>query len=121
MYNENDIVRVKSIQKKLNSIFTIVERHNGIVKALSDEIEAQPAILMLLIAIAEQFAKLQKNNSNVLNSFEASDLKGIASVRNFIAHDYDGIQLAIIESTIRHKLPQTLQIIENILNTAEQN
>ena len=121
MYSEDDIIRVKSICKKISSIFTIVKRHNGIVKALSDEIEAQPAILMLLIAMAEQFAKLQKNNSKILDSFETSDLKGIASVRNFIAHDYDGIQLAIIESIIRHKLPQTLQIIENILETTEQN
>jgi len=115
MYKPDDLIRVKSIHKKLSSIFTIVQRHQGIVEALSDEVEAQPAILMLFIAIAEQFTKLQSSNSNVLKNFQESDLKGIASVRNFIAHDYDGIQLAIIESTIRHKLPQTLQIINTIL------
>jgi len=115
MYNEDEIVKIKSIQKKLNSIFTIVKRHNGIVKALSDDIEAQPAILMLLIAIAEQFTKLKNNNSILLSNFEESDLKGIASVRNFIAHDYDGVQLAIIESTIRYKLPEILKIIDAIL------
>ena len=115
MYKDDDLIRVKSIQKKLSSIFIIVERHKGIVEALSDDIEAQPAILMLFIAIAEQFTKLQNANSPVLKNFLESDLKGIASVRNFIAHDYDGIQLAIIESTIRHKLPQTLEIINTIL------
>ncbi|PHS57630.1 MAG: hypothetical protein COB17_05290 [Sulfurimonas sp.] len=119
MYNEDDIVRLKSIHKKLNSIFTIVQRHDGIVKALSDEIEAQPAILMLLIAIAKQFKKLQKNNSNILKNFQESDLKGIASVRNFIAHDYDGVQLAIIESTIRYKLPETLEIVKKLLLDVE--
>ena len=114
MYNEDELVRVKSIQKKLNSIFEVIDRHDGIVKALSDEVEAQPAILMLLIATAEQFNKLQNINSTLLNSFEDADLKGISSVRNFIAHDYDGVQLAIIESTIRHKLPNILEIINNI-------
>jgi uncharacterized protein with HEPN domain len=115
MYKQDDLVRIKSIHKKISSIFTIVQRHNGIVKALSDDIEAQPAILMLFIAIAEQFTKLQNNNSMTLKNFKDSDLKGIASVRNFIAHDYDGVQLAIIESTIRHKLPQILEILNNIL------
>ncbi len=115
MYSPDDLIRVKSIHKKVSSIFTIVQRHNGIVEALSDEIEAQPAILMLFIAIAEQFTKLQKSNSAVLKNFASSDLKGIASVRNFIAHNYDGVQLAIIESTIRNKLPQTLEIINKIL------
>ena len=34
MYNEHDIVKLKSIQTKLNTITTIVQRHSGIVKAL---------------------------------------------------------------------------------------
>ena len=57
MYNENELVRIKSIHKKLTSINIIIERHGGIVKALEDEIEGQPAILMLLVAITEQFKK----------------------------------------------------------------
>ncbi|MEA2100680.1 MAG: HepT-like ribonuclease domain-containing protein [Campylobacterota bacterium] len=115
MYKEDELVKIKSIQKKLNSIFTIAQRHGGINKALEDEIEGQPAILMLLIAIAEQFNKLQKNNSILLDTFEDKDLKGIASVRNFIAHDYDGIRLSIISDTIRYKLPIILELINNIL------
>ena len=114
MYNENDIIKLKSIHTKINTIYTIIERHDGIVKAL-DDIEGQPAILMLLIAIAEQFNKLQKNQSIILNNFDEKDLKGIASVRNFIAHDYDGVRLGIIEDTLRYKLPHTLDIVNNIL------
>jgi hypothetical protein len=48
MYNENELARMQSIHKKLTSISTIIERHDGIVKALKDEDEGQPAILMLL-------------------------------------------------------------------------
>ena len=119
MYSEDELIRIKSVQKKLNAIYEIVDRHGGIVKALSDEVEAQPAILMLLIAIAEQFKKLQNIDSDILKNFENTDLKGIASVRNFIAHDYDGVQLAIIESTIRHKLPNILEIINDLLNNGQ--
>lgn len=41
MSSTEDIIRLKSIQKKLNAISIIVDRHNGIVKTLEDEIEAQ--------------------------------------------------------------------------------
>jgi len=39
MYNENELVRIQSIHKKLTSISTITKRHGGIVKALEDEDE----------------------------------------------------------------------------------
>ena len=41
-----------------------------------------------------------------LEYFEADDLKGIYDVRNYIAHDYEGVNLAIIEWIIRHILPK---------------
>jgi len=114
MYNENDLVRLKSVNKKINTIYTIIQRHNGIIKALND-IEGQPAILMLLIAISEQFSKLQKSNSKILNAFDEQDLKGITSVRNFIAHDYDGVRLGIIEDILRYKLPVILKVVDDVL------
>lgn len=117
MYNENDIIKLKSIHTKINAIYTIIERHGGIIKALND-IEGQPAILMLLIAIAEQFNKLQKFQSPILDNFENNELKGIASVRNFIAHDYDGVSLGIIEDILRYKLPKTLDVVNQILEDA---
>ena len=39
----------------------------------------------------------------------------MASIRNFIAHDYDGINLSIIEDVIRYKLEPVIQTINNIL------
>lgn len=115
MYNEDDIQRIKSINKKLHSIFTIINRHGSIIKALEDEDEGQPAILMLLVASAEQFNKLYKKDSNILEIFDEIDLKGIISIRNFIAHDYDGINLSIIENALRYGIPELLQITEDIL------
>jgi len=115
MYSEIEILKLKSIHEKLDTIYMIVERHGGIVKALEDK-EGQPAILMLLIATAEQFNKLNKNNSTILNQFDKLDIKGIISIRNFIAHDYDGVNLAIVENSLRYGIPEILAIVKEILN-----
>ena len=116
MFKEEEIVRLKSIDKKMDDIFDIIKRHNGITKTLKD-IEGQPAILMLLVAISEQFSKLYKNNSDILNSFDEIDIKGIVNIRNFIAHDYDGVNLFIIEESLRLDLPKIHKIIKDILKS----
>ena len=115
MYNSDELVRIISINKKLESIYTIIHRHGNITKALGDEVEGQPAILMLLTASAEQFSKLKKIDAMVLNEFDKLDIKGIISVRNFIAHDYDGISLSMIENDLRYNIPKILEITNSIL------
>jgi uncharacterized protein with HEPN domain len=114
MYDANELVRLTSIKQKIEDIYTIVERHGGIFSALND-IEGQPAILMLIVAISEQFSKLHKQQSALLDNFEEDDIKGVISVRNYIAHDYDGINLSIIESDLRENMPKLLETIKEIL------
>ena len=70
---------------------------------------------MLLIASAEQFNKLNKKESTILENFDELDIKGIIGIRNFIAHDYDGINLSIIEDSLRHGIPEILTICEKLL------
>jgi len=43
------------------------------------------------------------------------DVKGAIDTRNFIAHDYEGINLPIIEYIIRVRLPILKSEIENII------
>jgi uncharacterized protein with HEPN domain len=116
MFNEDEIVRLKSVAKKLSDIYFIIDRHGGIVKALED-MEGQPAILMLIVAISEQFDKLKKQSSKILDTFDEVDIKGIVWVRNYIAHDYDGINLAIVETDLRENMPRIKKIVEEILCT----
>ncbi len=113
MFSEEDMVRVKSIDKKLNDIYKIIDRHGSIVKALAD-LEGQPAILMLLIAISEQFSKLYKSKSKILDKFNKDDIKGIVDIRNFIAHDYDGVSLSIVEDSLRIDIPRIHKIIKEL-------
>jgi len=93
MYNNDDIDRLKVLFTKINFILDICE--DSIVNALEDEKTTRPAIMMHLTSIAEQFSKIKDNN--ILNKFDESDVKGAIDTRNFIAHDYEGINLLIIE------------------------
>ena len=70
---------------------------------------------MLLVASAEQFSKLYKNDSNILEKFDALDIKGIISVRNFIAHDYDGINYMIVWETVTKEIPPLEEKMETLL------
>lgn len=72
---------------------------------------------MLLVAISEQFTKLSQNRSKILNEFLKEDIKGLISVRNYIAHDYDGVNLAIIENDLRENMPNILGKIIEILES----
>lgn len=101
MYKSDDIDRVKLILVKIDYILEICEV--GIVKALEDEITTRPAIMMHLTSIAEQFSKIK--GSDILSNFDEDDVKGAIDTRNFIAHDYEGINLPIIEFIIRERLP----------------
>ncbi len=101
MYNSDDIDRVKVILIKIDYILDICTI--GIVKALEDKKTTRPAIMMHLTSIAEQFSKIK--SSNILSNFNDEDVKGAIDTRNFIAHDYEGINLPIIEFIIRERLP----------------
>ena len=103
--SKQSISKIYLILEKIEYIEQIVQNAGGIVKALEDEITVRPAILMHLSTIAEQFNKLKKSHSEeILKHFDKDDLKGLYDVRTYIAHDYEGVNLAIIEWIIRYGL-----------------
>lgn len=112
MYNLRDLQRLNTVLEKITYIETIVTKYAGTSLALQDNEIAKPAILMHLIAMSEQFLKLK--DPKLVEVF-SSAIKGSISIRNFIAHDYDGVNLSIIESTIREILPHLKKAIEAIL------
>lgn len=109
--------RIKIILVKLENINSILnEFDNKITLALKDEIKSKPAILMHLVSIAEQIRKLKDDNEfETLEYFDKEDLKGLNDVRNFIAHDYEGIDMFIIENAIRYGLPNLQKAVNKIL------
>jgi uncharacterized protein YutE (UPF0331/DUF86 family) len=88
MYNQKALTRVENIQKKINYI----------------------------VSIAEQFDKLLHNGElEILSNFEKQDIKGSYDLRNYIAHDYEGVDLYIVENIIETRLPIILNRVNKIL------
>ncbi|MEW6551895.1 MAG: hypothetical protein AB1389_07190 [Campylobacterota bacterium] len=62
-----DIRRITNIIEKITHIQNIITGFdNKISKALEDREVYRPAILMHLVAMAEQFDKLKKENSDIM-------------------------------------------------------
>lgn len=68
---------------------------------------------MHLASIAEQFSKIK--DKSLLANFNDENVKGAINTRNFIAHDYEGVNLPIIEFIIRDTLPTLKNEITSIL------
>ena len=108
--------RLETIATKMRYIEEIVAEYGTITKALSDEKKGAAAVLMHLTAIAEQFDKLSKEGEfALLSQFNKEDIKGLHAVRNFIVHDYEGINVAIMERILREKLPMMYRTVEALI------
>ena len=84
--------KAEFIIEMISNIETVVTKHNGIVNALND-IEGQLAIL---------------KNYDLLE-----DKKGAYYTRNYIIHDYEGVNLAYIERIVRDFLPELKKNVKN--------
>ncbi len=109
--------RLETILKKIVFIEGIIVDSGNITKALEDEKSARPAILMHFTSIAEQFNKLAKDGEfEILQEFDKRDLKGAYDMRNYIVHDYEGLNLSVLDMVIRDKLPIIKSTLELILD-----
>lgn len=106
--------RLAIVLNKIHSIEILIDEFEGKISlALEDEVKTKPAILMHMIAIAEQINKLKNDNEfEILEKFSKDDLKGLSDVRNFIAHDYEGVDMYIIETAVRFGLPSLKKSIK---------
>ena len=108
--------RLEVILKKIIFIEEIIEENGNITKALADEKNARAAMMMHFTSIAEQFNKLAKDGEfEMLQEFDKRDLKGAYDMRNYIVHDYEGLNLSVLDMVIRDKLPIMKKTIENLL------
>ncbi|MDY0121092.1 MAG: DUF86 domain-containing protein [Sulfurimonas sp.] len=115
--SKESISKIYLILEKIDYIEQIVQKSGSITLALEDFIASRPAILMHLTAIAEQFNKLkQAHADDILSAFDGGDIKGMYDVRTYIAHDYEGVNLAIVEWIIRNGLPKFKKQCESIIN-----
>ncbi len=108
--------RLGSIKQSIEDIEFILNEVDFKITKVVEDVIFKPAIRMHLVKIAEQFSKLKENNEfEILENFKKEDLKGIAAVRNYIAHDYDSVDDMIIEDVLRKNLPEIKQVVIEIL------
>ena len=94
--------KVDFILEMIENIEKIVKRHQGIVNALED-FEGQMAIFMGLAQIGEI---LNKFDDEIIRKLDLEEeKKGAYYTRNYIVHDYEGVDLIIVENIIRYHLP----------------
>ena len=103
--------KLEFILQMIDDTEYIIAQHNGIITdALSHRI-SKPAVLMSLLQIGETLGKMRFDNE-LLNEYA----KGAYNVRNFIAHDYEGVNMAIIENIVRTMLTPLKMAIQEELS-----
>jgi len=120
--SKESITKVYLILEKIEYIEKIVSENGGISNALKDVIIIRPAILMHLTAIAEQFNKLKQSHANdILDAFDDEDIKGMYDVRTYIAHDYEGVNIPIVEWIVREGLPKFKEQCQKLIDVYERS
>lgn len=106
--------------KRIDIIQELCANNGGVVAVLKDEASLQPATMMHITIIYQQFEKLKRQNRmDILNRIPKKIIDEIKKSRNITAHDYDSVNYAIVESTIRFNLPKLKEIFTSILREFE--
>lgn len=111
MSEKSLLAKIDFILEMIGNIELIISRHNGIVETLED-FEGQMAVLMGISQIGETLKKL---NDNLIEKYDLKeDKEGAYYTRNYIVHDYEGVDLGFIENILRVYLPKLKEKISKI-------
>ena len=111
MSKDSILAKIDFIIKMIDDLEFVISKYQHITKALNDR-EGQLAILMCLLQIGENINKIDKE---ILKKYDLMiEAKGAYAVRNFIAHDYEGVQLSKIEEIIRLNNPHLKEKLNKI-------
>lgn len=103
--NQRDIERLNHIIQAVNDIESIAE--DGI-----PDKKTYYSIIYLIQIIGEAANKL---SDNLKQKHKNVSWREIISMRNFIAHEYDKIDLDIVLDTVKYDIPSLKQQIQKIL------
>ena len=108
MSNVSDISRLEFILEMIEDIEYTIEENTSLPKALENRI-GKHALLMCLMQIGESLNKIQDETLK-----KELPIKGAYDVRNFIAHDYQGVDLDLLENILRHLIPELKMTIKEL-------
>ena len=111
MSKKSILAKALFILEMIDNIEKIVLRHSVITKALED-FEGKMAILM---AIAQIGKTLKKLDDKIIKHYDLElDKEGAYYTRNYIVHDYEGVDIAFVENIVREYLPKLEKKIKKI-------
>ena len=111
MSKKSSMAKIDFMIEMCEKIEEILARHGGAVKSLED-FEGQMAILMGISQIGESLKKL--DNMVVEKYGLIEDRDGAYYTRNYIVHDYEGVDLGFIENILRNYLPKLKEKLQSI-------
>ena len=111
MLSENDFSNIEEVLYAIRHIEEYTEDIPNMA-ALKDKAMAYDAVMMNFILIGEACKRL---SADLKNNHPHIDWKGINSYRNFIAHDYFGVDDKIVWLTITIELPALKNALSALL------
>jgi uncharacterized protein with HEPN domain len=116
--SKKNLAKVAFVLEMIENIEIVCQRHEGIAQALEDEVEGRAALLMFLMQIGES---LKKIDSTDISKYKLDrEIKGAYDVRNFIAHDYEGVNVIVIEDILKDNLPELKIKMQNLFDDWSQ-
>lgn len=113
MSNASLSAKIEFMLEMCDNIDKIVHRHGGVVKALKDY-EGEMAILMGIAQIGET---LKKIDDCIVEKYNLKmEKEGAYYTRNYIVHDYEGVDIAFIETIVRTHLPLLQKKLEKVIS-----
>lgn len=86
-----------------------IKENGSLIDAINNRI-GKHALLMCLMQIGENLNKIEDETLK-----EKLPIKGAYDVRNFIAHDYEGVDVGLIENILRYLIPELKETIQEML------
>ena len=109
---EKDRIKAEFILEMIDRIERIVERHGGVSLALKD-FEGEMAILLGIAQIGETLAKL--SDPFLERAGLLDEKRGAYLTRNYIVHDYEGVDRALVEQIVRTALPKMKSALKKVV------
>ena len=106
----SDTSRLEFIVEMIEDIEFIISESGSLKKALDNRI-GKHALLMCLMQIGETLHKVKDEEIR-----KELPIKGSYDVRNFIAHDYEGVDLGLIDNILRYLIPELKMTIVVLLD-----
>lgn len=120
--NHADSQALKLLRDINLSARRIIGRLEGVRKidfSNPDNLDAQDIVARRLSIIGEAAAALLKKHAAFCEMHPEIPLRKARGLRNIIIHDYDGVDWDTVWNTVKHDLPELVEVIAPFIFSAE--